>query len=252
NLGLTRIPILEVKQMCGRAGRPKYDPYGEAILVAKDEDDIDELMQDYFLSEPEAIESKLGSEPALRMHVLANIATGHVGTEEDLFAFFNRTFFAFTGDVHAIRGKILDVLDFLTKEEFINRHDGFLKATFFGKRTSDLYIDPLSAVKIRDALREARDDRFLHLWTVCTIQVQYGIKEELLELISLRGVGRMRGRALFQRGFKTLKDLQKANPSDLARIPTIGSTLAMKIKEQVGAPADVREIEGQAALGDFP
>ena len=71
-------------------------------------------------------------------------------------------------------------------------------------------------------------------------------------MISLRGVGRVRGRALFQRGFKTLKDLQKANPSDLARIPTIGATLAMKIKEQVGVPVDVREIEGQAALGDFP
>ena len=88
--------------------------------------------------------------------------------------------------------------------------------------------------------------------TRLTIQVQYGIKEELLELISLRGVGRVRGRALFQRGYKTLRDLQKANPSDLARIPTIGSALAMKIKEQVGAPVDVREIEGQAALGDFP
>ncbi len=353
NLGLSPIPVMEIKQMCGRAGRPRYDTYGEAILFAKDEDDIDELMQDYFLSEPEAIESKLGSEPALRMHILANIATGHVGTEEELFAFFNRTFFAFTGDVHAIRGKILEVLEFLTKEDFINRHDGFLKATFFGKRTSDLYIDPLSAVKMRDALHLARDDRFFHLWTVCTtpdmpklylrrgdyawveqrieeadltfpvedydfflaevktasllddwiterteeevtkkfgigpgdirrmtdqaewllysmgelgrifnkkkvraltrltIQVQYGIKEELLELISLRGVGRVRGRALFQRGYKTLRDLQKANPSDIARIPTIGSTLAMKIKEQVGVPVDVREIEGQAALGDF-
>src|SRR2546422_681391 len=354
NLGLTPIPVMEVKQMCGRAGRPRYDPYGEAILFAKDEDDIDELMEDYFLSEPEPIESKLGSEPALRMHILANIATGHVATEEELFAFFNRTFFAFTGDVHTIRGKILDVLEFLAKEDFIHRTDGSLRATFFGKRTSDLYIDPLSAVKMRDALHQARDDRFFHLWTVCTtpdmpklylrrgdyawveqkieeadltfpvedydfflaevktasllddwiterteeevtkkfgigpgdirrmtdqaewllysmgelgrifnkkkvraltrltIQVQYGIKEELLELISLRGVGRVRGRALFQRGFKTLKDLQKANPSDLARIPTIGPTLAMKIKEQVGVPVDVREIEGQAALGDFP
>ncbi len=353
NLGLSPIPVMEVKQMCGRAGRPRYDPYGEAILFAKDEDDIDELIQDYFLSEPEAIESKLGSEPALRMHILANIATGHVATEEELFAFFNRTFFAFTGDVHAIRGKVLEVLEFLAKEDFITRHDGFLKATFFGKRTSDLYIDPLSAVKMRDSLHQARDDRFFHLWTICTtpdmpklylrrgdyawveqkieeadltfpvedydfflaevktasllddwsterteeevtkkfgvgpgdirrmtdqaewllysmaelgrifnkkkvraltrltIQVQYGVKEELLELISLRGVGRVRGRALFQRGFKTLKDLQKANPNDLARIPTIGSTLAGKIKEQVGAPVDVREIEGQAALGDF-
>src|SRR6266704_893129 len=154
NLGLSPIPVMEVKQMCGRAGRPRYDPYGEAILFAKDEDDIDELIQDYFLSEPEAIESKLGSEPALRMHILANIATGHVATEEELFAFFNRTFFAFTGDVHTIRGKVLEVLEFLAKEDFITRHDGFLKATFFGKRTSDLYIDPLSAVKMRDALHQ--------------------------------------------------------------------------------------------------
>jgi len=353
NLGLTPIPVLEVKQMCGRAGRPKYDKYGEAILFAKDIDEIDDLMDEYFRGEPEAIESKLGSEPALRMHVLASVATGHVSSEEDLLAFFNRTFFAFTGDVHEIHGKIREVLAFLEKEDFITRRDGFLKPTFFGKRTSDLYIDPLSAVKMRDALREARDDSFYHLWTICTtpdmpklylrrgdyawveqkieeaeltfpvedydfflaevktasllhdwiaereeeevtkkfgigpgdvrrmtdqgewllysmaelgkifnkkkvrsltrltIQVQYGVKEELLELISLRGVGRVRGRALFQRGFKTLKDLQKANPNDLARIPTIGPTLAGKIKEQVGAPVDIREIEGQAALGDF-
>jgi len=354
NFGLAPIPVLEIKQMCGRAGRPKYDKYGEAILFAKDIDEIDDLIEEYFLSEPEAIESKLGSEPALRMHVLASVATGHVDTEEDLLAFFNRTFYAFTGEVSQIHGKIREVLDFLQKEDFITRHNGFLRATFFGKRTSDLYIDPLSAVKMRDALHQARDDRFFHLWTICTtpdmpklylrrgdyawveqkieeadltfpvedydfflaevktasllddwiterteeevtkkfgigpgdirrmtdqaewllysmgelgrifnkkkvraltrltIQVQYGIKEELLELISLRGVGRVRGRALFQRGYKTLKDLQKANPSDLARILTIGSALAMKIKEQVGVPVDVREIEGQAALGDFP
>ena len=354
NFGLAPIPVLEIKQMCGRAGRPKYDKYGEAILFAKDIDEIDDLMDEYFRSEPEAIESKLGSEPALRMHVLASVATGHVNSEEDLLAFFNRTFYAYTGEVAQIHGKIRDVLDFLQKEDFITRHNGFLRATFFGKRTSDLYIDPLSAVKMRDALHQARDDRFFHLWAVCTtpdmpklylrrgdyawveqkieeadltfpvedydfflaevktasllddwiserteeevtkkfgigpgdirrmtdqaewllysmgelgriftkkkvraltrltIQVQYGIKEELLELISLRGVGRVRGRALFQRGYKTLKDLQKANPSELARIPTIGSALAMKIKEQVGVPVDVREIEGQAALGDFP
>ena len=353
NFGLSPIPVLEIKQMCGRAGRPKYDKYGEAILFAKDIDEIDELIEQYFLSEPEAIESKLGSEPALRMHVLASVATGHVNTEDDLFAFFNRTFFAFTGDIYQIHGKIREVLDFLAKEDFITRKDGFLKATFFGKRTSDLYIDPLSAVKLRDALRESRDDAVYHLWTICTtpdmpklylrrgdyawveqkieeadltfpvedydfflaevktasllgdwimerteeevtkkfgigpgdvrrmtdqaewllysmaelgkifnkkkvrgltrltIQVQYGVKEELIELISLRGVGRIRGRALFQRGYKTLRDLQKANPNDLARIPTIGPTLAVKIKEQVGVSVDAREIEGQAALGDF-
>ncbi len=353
NFGLSPIPVLEIKQMCGRAGRPKYDKYGEAILFAKDIDEIDELIEQYFLSEPEAIESKLGSEPALRMHVLASVATGHVNTEDDLFAFFNRTFYAFAGDIYEIHGKIREVLDFLEKEDFITRKDGFLKATFFGRRTSDLYIDPLSAVRMRNAMRENRDDSFYHLWTICTtpdmpklylrrgdyawveqkieeadltfpvedydfflaevkaasllgdwimerteeevtkkfgigpgdvrrmtdqaewllysmaelgkifnkkkvrgltrltIQVQYGVKEELIELISLRGVGRVRGRALFQCGYKTLRDLQKANPNDLARIPTIGPMLAMKIKEQVGVSVDAREIEGQAALGDF-
>jgi helicase len=353
NFGLAPISVLEIKQMCGRAGRPKYDKYGEAILFAKDIDEIDDLMDQYFRSEPEAIESKLGSEPALRMHVLASVATGHVGTEEDLLAFFNRTFYAFAGEVSQIHGKIREVLDFLAKEDFISRQDGFLKPTFFGKRTSDLYIDPLSAVKMRDALRRPRDDPIFHLWSICTTpdmpklylrrgdyawveqkieeadftfpiedydfflaemktasllddwmaertedevtkkfgigpgdirrmtdqaewllysmaelgrifnkkkvraltrlttRVQYGVKEELLELISLRGVGRVRGRALFQRGFKTLRDLQKADPNDLSRIPTIGSSLAVKIKEQVGAPVDVREVEGQAALGDF-
>src|SRR5438046_6907358 len=125
-------------------------------------------MEDYDRSEPEAIESKLGSEPALRMHVLASVATGHVGTSEALLAFFKRTFFAFVGDVYTSHGKIREVLDFLEKEEFINRHDGFLKPTFFGKRTSDLYIDPLSAVKMRDTLREPRDDPIFHLWSICT------------------------------------------------------------------------------------
>src|SRR5436853_4893467 len=92
NYGLTPIPVLEVKQMCGRAGRPRYDPYGEAILFAKELDDVDELMDEYFRSPPEAIESKLGSEPALRMHVLANVATGHAASEEELCAILNRTF----------------------------------------------------------------------------------------------------------------------------------------------------------------
>src|SRR5205807_9085993 len=37
-----------------------------------------------------------------------------------------------------------------------------------GNRTSDLYIDPLTSVKMLDALREPRDDPIFHLWTICT------------------------------------------------------------------------------------
>ena len=71
--GNAPIPVLEIKQMCGRAGRPRYDKFGEAVLIAKKEEDIKELADAYFLSEPEAIVSKLGAEPALRVFfVLAN------------------------------------------------------------------------------------------------------------------------------------------------------------------------------------
>jgi len=77
------------------------------------------------------------------------------------------------------------------------------------------------------------------------------VKEELLELVSLRGVGRVRARALVQAGYRTLRDLQKADANALARIPVIGQAVAKRIKEQLGEQVDTREMEGQAALGDF-
>jgi helicase len=46
-----------------------------------------------------------------------------------------------------------NVIDFLLEEEMIRSVDGRLVPTFFGRRVSDLYIDPLTAVKLRDALR---------------------------------------------------------------------------------------------------
>ncbi|HKZ23164.1 MAG TPA: DEAD/DEAH box helicase [Thermoplasmata archaeon] len=353
NYGFTPIPVLEVKQMCGRAGRPKYDTVGEAILIAKDEDDVDELIDEYFLSPPEPIESKLSSEPALRVHTLATIATGHANTEEELFDFFGRTFFAHKSPVDELRGKVEDVLAFLQREDFLTVREGQMRATFFGRRTSDLYIDPLSAVRMRNALEDDRDATFYHLWAVCStpdmpklylrrgdyvwvedkitaeamtfpvedyefmmaevktatllqdwieersedevtkkfgigpgdirrmvdqgvwlmyamselgrifnkkkvraltrlmVQMQYGIREELLELVQLRGVGRVRARALWAKGYKALRDLQKADPGDLARIPVIGTALAKKIVEQLGGKAPMKAIAGQTGLGEF-
>ncbi len=353
SFGYTPIPVLEVKQMCGRAGRPRYDKFGEAILIAKDEEDIDDLADDYFHSDPEAIESKLGTEPALRFHILASIATTHTETEDDIFRFIGSTFFAHCGDIETIRDKVDEVLRFLEREGFIT-NEGMLKATLFGKRTSDLYIDPLSAVKMRDHLKSPLDTDFGHLWAACStpdmpklylrrgdyqwvdekivhegltfpvedydfmmaevktaslledwmderteneitkrfgvgpgdirrmtdqgrwllyslqelgklfnksrvrqlsrlvLRQENGVMEELLELVALRGVGRVRGRALFSKGYKTLRDLQKANTGDLARIPTIGSSLAVKIKAQLGGQGEEEEpLMGQAGLGDF-
>ena len=51
------------------------DPYGEAVLIAKNYEELEELMENYVFSDPEKITSKLGTEPAMRAHVLSAIAT---------------------------------------------------------------------------------------------------------------------------------------------------------------------------------
>ena len=57
--GMQPIKVLEYKQMSGRAGRPQYDKEGVALLIASSEDEQDFLMEDYILSNPERIDSRL-------------------------------------------------------------------------------------------------------------------------------------------------------------------------------------------------
>jgi helicase len=63
-------------------------------------------------------------------------------------------------------------------------------------------------------------------------RVKYGIREELLELVSLHGIGRKRARALYQHGFKTLEDIAKSDEKMIASVELIGKELARSIKEQ--------------------
>ncbi|NCG01503.1 MAG: DEAD/DEAH box helicase, partial [Euryarchaeota archaeon] len=76
--GMSRpLPVMEVRQMLGRAGRPKYDSFGEAWVLCKGTDGwgiADDVSERYFFGPVESISSKLASEPALRSHLLASIA----------------------------------------------------------------------------------------------------------------------------------------------------------------------------------
>lgn len=152
--GKVAIPVLEIKQMCGRAGRPRYDPYGEAILLAKDEEGMRFLMDNYLLNDSEDIYSKLGSEPVLRAHILATFATGTASSRDSLMDFMNSTFFAHQTTMVGLEQASDNVLEFLEKEGMLKTEDKRVQPTFFGRRVSDLYIDPLTAVKLRDALKE--------------------------------------------------------------------------------------------------
>jgi helicase len=148
------IPATEVHQMLGRAGRPRFDPWGEALLLARTPDDEDRLLDGYLSTPPEDVVSRLAAEPALRMHVLALVASGAVRTEEELEAFFAATFYGHTLPLAELRSTVRTVRRFLEENEFLVP-GGDLRATPFGGMTSELYLDPLSAVVLRQVLERA-------------------------------------------------------------------------------------------------
>jgi helicase len=347
--GFYPISVLEYKQMAGRAGRPKYDKVGEAILLAKTSDEADYLMESYILACPERIWSRLAVERIMRSHVLATIAADFAHTERGIYDFFGRTFYAYQYEISAIKSIIAKILKYLYDEEMIDVAGENISATRFGKRVSELYIDPVSAVIIRDALRRKpayiTDLSLLHMiahtpdmgpilrpyareldevavfmeehreeflvdapseWedriayeqflgevkTAMTMEawieemsedaiierfraqpgdlyrtienakwllhgthelamlfgnkqvlpqtlelrerVEKGVKKELLPIVKLEGVGRARGRIIYNAGYKTVEDIKTADIEDLMNLPLIGPKLAKKIKEQIG------------------
>jgi len=64
-------------------------------------------------------------------------------------------------------------------------------------------------------------------------RIVYGIREELLELVRVRGIGRVRARILYKHKIKNLDDLAKIPVNKLAEIDKIGPTLADKIKSEL-------------------
>ncbi|MCD6372335.1 MAG: hypothetical protein J7L37_02115 [Thermococcus sp.] len=152
NFGWTDIPVLEIQQMMGRAGRPKYDKVGEAIIVARTEDP-ERLMEKYIFGKPEKLFSMLSNEQAFRSQMLALITNFGVKTFPELFRFLRKTFYFHQRDDTApIEHKAKEIVYFLIENEFIDlsTEDEFIPLPF-GKRTSHLYIDPMTAKKFKDA-----------------------------------------------------------------------------------------------------
>ncbi|MEK0345910.1 MAG: DEAD/DEAH box helicase, partial [Nitrosopumilus sp.] len=306
------ISILEYKQLCGRAGRPQYDDYGEAIIVGNG--NTQDLIDYYINGEPEPIISKITDDKSLRTHILSVIVT-HPGIKKDeILEFFLQTLGGLQSRKPTIKFAIDISLRFLSSEYLIIKKGERYAATEFGKKTSMLYIDPLTATYFRDAIENVSQERkhtfgFLHLISNCEEffpkfslrnkdyesaslliennssellepiseydcsrsllalqawisesselslsenlgiesgdmhrmtetanwlsyclreiskhverpdlleelgnlrkRIVYGIKEELLELVRIKGIGRVRARILYKHGIKNLDDLAK-------------------------------------------
>ena len=166
NYGMQPIPILEYKQMAGRAGRPHLDPSGECVLIAKSYQEMERLLENYIESDPEPIHSKLGTESALRSHILSAIAGMFATTQKELMDFLELTFFAAQRETSYLHDIVENVLDFLSEKEMITAAGESLDPTPLGGLVSRLYLDPLGASTIIDGLRsrdDASDLTLLHL-----------------------------------------------------------------------------------------
>lgn len=123
--GMSRpLPVMEVRQMLGRAGRPKYDAFGEAWVLCKGTDGwavADDVSRRYFFGPVESISSKLSSEPALRTHLLAAIATGGLRHRGELGDFFQATFLGASVSRTYLKEQLDRMLDWLVAERFIRR-----------------------------------------------------------------------------------------------------------------------------------
>ncbi len=113
--GMDWIPVLEYLQMAGRAGRPEYEKFGEALVIAKTELEKEEIYQRYICGVPEDIYSKLAVEPVLRTYLLSLISSGIIRDEKSMKEFFAKTFWAYQfrdmNKLESIMDKMLELLE---------------------------------------------------------------------------------------------------------------------------------------------
>lgn len=337
--GNVPLSVLQYKQLCGRAGRPAYDKYGEAIIIADSRTNPEDLYNHFVLGEPEPIVSQLMNETALRVHVLGVIASRPKILKSELLYFFEETFLSKNHRNESISFEIDSLLHYLHDEGLIIMRNELLMATRFGKRISLLYIDPKTGIHFKKNLdfynSNKFDDGINFLHWICDsydfypkltlrqneveyfermfekhelgshglsnydytlknliillewidesseanlnekfgvepgdlyrmvettywlsyclyeiakligrkdllleiaklrLRIKHGIKSELIPLIQLEGIGRIRARALYKAGITNVTDIEKISESKLGSISKIGVKLAKKLKNQI-------------------
>lgn len=86
------------------------------------------------------------------------------------------------------------------------------------------------------------------------IRVKNGVKEELITLLKLEKIGRVRARKLYYNKIRTIGDVREADIQKLVQI--LGKSIAINIKKQVGQDYDKMKVKerkrkGQISLNDF-
>jgi helicase len=160
------ISILEYKQLCGRAGRPQYDKFGEAIIIGNA--NASDLIDYYVNGTPEPIVSRLTDDKALRIHILSHIVSRPGIKNDEILDFFLKTLAGLQTRKNTLKFSIDVAKRFLLNENLIVQKAERFAATEFGKKVSMLYIDPVTAIYFRRGLEAVSKNKkhtlgFLHL-----------------------------------------------------------------------------------------
>ena len=141
--GMSLLPKMEVEQMLGRAGRPKYDKEGNGIIIARNEREFDLINSKYINGDLERITSSFVDYKTIERYVLTLICTGTFKTKEDILNFLNYTFAAHLGADFDLY--LDDALDFLQSNKLITDESPF-EPTKLGKLINSLYLDPETGI----------------------------------------------------------------------------------------------------------
>ncbi|QIW23455.1 DEAD/DEAH box helicase [Sulfolobus sp. S-194] len=156
------IPVMDYKQMSGRAGRPGFDENGEAVVVVRNKREAEKVYERYLMSDVEPIESKLGSENAFYSFLISIIASEGEKTTEELMEYVKETLLP----KELAKKYFKSGLDWLLQHDIFAEMNDRITLTRFGRRISDLYINPFTAVTIREALEKNEkgcEIAYLHL-----------------------------------------------------------------------------------------
>ncbi len=159
------LPNMEIQQMLGRAGRPKYDKEGEALVYAGTERALEKAYE-YMEGEVEPVNSSLGDLKFLPFNVLALMATGIATNEDSIIGFYSNTLYGVQNEVEDLRLPVEETMTFLEENEFIRKKLGLWQVSTFGKMVSDLYIDPRSAIILRKYFEKSHSEE-LALYYIC-------------------------------------------------------------------------------------
>ena len=164
--GWGTMPRWEAENMFGRAGRPGFDTYGEAVLVETNYTSRNELMA--YLRKPlEDIDSKLTQVRPFYSHVLSEICLSTSATVKSLTDLFSKTFFASQPEGKVtIRRYLAEALDFLVRYGLARKIGKDVVPSDIGRRLVHLYITPLSYPLLKNALqRDQTNLGYLHMVT---------------------------------------------------------------------------------------